>query len=114
MHYHVLKSHDTTEHTLRFQKLSLKSETSLQLIDIAKHLSDFTVVDQFIQENGIEDFESKIGHLQERIRIFNLGWHFFSAKVALDTLFLSSLWTKLSEILNWADGVDCLQEMERN
>ena len=38
------------------------------------------------------------GSLINRVRIFNLGWYFFPLKVALDTLFLSSLWTKLAEI----------------
>ena len=32
-----------------------------------------------------------------RVRICNLGWPFFPSKVMLDTLFLSSLWTKLAE-----------------
>ena len=28
--------------------------------------------------------------IMARVRIYNLGWHFFPLKVALDTLFLSS------------------------
>ena len=63
-----LKCHDnTTEHFLRFQRISFKSETSIQLIDIAQHLSDFAIVEQFIQDNGINHFNSKIEQLQGRI-----------------------------------------------
>jgi len=51
----------------RFQRISFKSDTKIQLIDIAKHLKDFTVVDQFIQDNGTEDFNSKIEQLQGKI-----------------------------------------------
>ena len=63
----ISKHHDTIDHILRFQRLSLQSETSIQLIDIAQHLMDFTVVDQFIQEKGTEDFNSKIEQLQGKI-----------------------------------------------
>ena len=51
----------------RFQRLSLKSETGIHLVDIAQRLSDFTVVQQFLQENGMEDLMKRIEQLQGKI-----------------------------------------------
>ena len=70
--YHIVrcsisKHHDTIDHIPRFKRISFTSDTKIHLIDIAKHLMDFTVVDQFVQDNGTEDFNSKIEQLQGNI-----------------------------------------------